>query len=251
MKPHEEFIRIVPGADTAVLMIHGIVGTPRHFDFLLPAVPESVSLWNMLLPGHGGTTENFGRSGMEKWIAETEKALLSLAESHRRLIVVGHSMGTLLALRLALKYPGKVSQLFLLAVPLRMMLTPTAMATSLHTAFGNSEKDTPLQAAARRCGGTALSRDPFAYLGWIPRYLELFALARQLRPKLHRLTVPCRAYQSRRDELVSMRSCHCLRQSENIQLHILEKSMHYFYTQEDEAFLRNELKMVIEKEEVR
>ena len=28
---HEEYIRDVPGSDTAVLFIHGILGTPNHF----------------------------------------------------------------------------------------------------------------------------------------------------------------------------------------------------------------------------
>ena len=28
---HETYTRLVPGADTAVLCIHGILGTPNHF----------------------------------------------------------------------------------------------------------------------------------------------------------------------------------------------------------------------------
>ena len=32
---HQEYVRKVPGADTAVLFIHGIVGTPNHFTDLI------------------------------------------------------------------------------------------------------------------------------------------------------------------------------------------------------------------------
>ena len=44
---HQEYRRIVPGADMAVLMIHGIVGTPHHFDNLLPLIPENWSVVNL------------------------------------------------------------------------------------------------------------------------------------------------------------------------------------------------------------
>ena len=45
---HRTYARIVPGAGTAVLMVHGIVGTPRQFDFLLETIPEDVSVLNVL-----------------------------------------------------------------------------------------------------------------------------------------------------------------------------------------------------------
>lgn len=35
----QAYIREIPGAKTAVLMIHGIVGTPEHFAMLYPYVP--------------------------------------------------------------------------------------------------------------------------------------------------------------------------------------------------------------------
>ena len=49
--PHREYIRLVPGADTAVLFLHGIAGTPRHFDARLPLVhlvPENWSVYTVL-----------------------------------------------------------------------------------------------------------------------------------------------------------------------------------------------------------
>ena len=35
---HREYRRIVSGADTAVMFLHGIVGTPNHFRDLIPLV---------------------------------------------------------------------------------------------------------------------------------------------------------------------------------------------------------------------
>lgn len=250
MNAHKEYIRIVPGSDTAVLMIHGIIGTPRQFDFLLPTVPESMSLWNMLLDGHGGTTRDFSRSSMAKWLSQVDSAIDELSKTHSRLIIVGHSMGTLLALNTALRHPEKPSALFLLASPLKMKYTPTAIATSLHIVFGNPAKDSPKHISARHCCGIGLSKNPLHYLGWIPRYLELFALAREMRPQTGALKVPCKIYQSARDELVSMRSLKYLKDRENIELHILPKSMHYHYSEDEKIFLREELENIIKKVEV-
>ena len=39
----------------AYIFVHGIVGTPNHFDFLMEYVPEDVSVWKLVLDGHGGS----------------------------------------------------------------------------------------------------------------------------------------------------------------------------------------------------
>ena len=64
---HRTYARIVPGAGTAVLMVHGIVGTPRHFDWLIPEFDETWSVYNILLDGHGGSVDDFAETSMKKW----------------------------------------------------------------------------------------------------------------------------------------------------------------------------------------
>ena len=63
---HSEYIR-VNSSETAVLMIHGIAGTPAHFRELIPVIPEDWAVYNILLDGHGKNVEDFGRSSMQKW----------------------------------------------------------------------------------------------------------------------------------------------------------------------------------------
>ena len=65
--PHSPTFRSIPGSDTAILFIHGIVGTPDHFLDLLPLVPSDWSYANILLPGHGGSVGDFSRSSMALW----------------------------------------------------------------------------------------------------------------------------------------------------------------------------------------
>ena len=61
---HKPFKCIVPGAENAVLFVHGIVSTPRMFDDFVALVPQTWSVHNLLLPGHGGTVQDFGRLSM-------------------------------------------------------------------------------------------------------------------------------------------------------------------------------------------
>jgi len=60
----QAYIREIPGAKTAVLMIHGIVGTPEHFAMLYPYVPEDWSIYSIRLAGHGGSVEDFAAASM-------------------------------------------------------------------------------------------------------------------------------------------------------------------------------------------
>ena len=99
---HSEYKNIVPGAKRAYLFVHGIIGTPDHFDKLIPMLPEDVTVWNLLLDGHGKGPTDFSRASMKKWRATVKSALRELAASHDEIFVVAHSLGTLLTMEEAL-----------------------------------------------------------------------------------------------------------------------------------------------------
>ncbi len=227
---------------TAVLFIHGILGTPRHFDFLLPLLPDDWSVCALTLPGHGGSVSDFSRSSMTQWKAAVESSLLQLTASHERVFIVGHSMGTLLAVHAASTQQKKLAGIFALAMPLRPHFTPKALGICLHTAFRSPETDNAFQRVCRRSCSISLSRNPFAYIGWIPRYLELFALARDTRKAMPTLAVPCIALQSARDELVSRTSLRYMGRAKVMEL---AESMHYFYSDTDRQAIENEFKKFI------
>lgn len=234
--PHREFRRIVPHADTAVLFIHGIVGTPRHFDGLISLLPDTVSVHNLLLAGHGGSARDFARASMRAWEEQVEAAITALAETHQHIYIVAHSMGALLSMEAALHHK-EVEKLFLLAVPLRVSLTPAMVRNSWKVYRGSIASDDHAALAARQCCGVAQTKNPLPYLGWIPRFLELFAKIRYLRRLLPRLTTPSLAVQSMKDELVSPRAMDELRRNSHIALLPLPHSGHYYYPPEDKAAL--------------
>lgn len=234
----KEYLKISQGADTAVLFIHGILGTPDHFCDLLPLVPESFSVHNIVLDGHGKGVRDFSKTSMKKWEAQADTAFRKLAESHKSVIVAGHSMGTLLSVDLALKYPDKTKLLFLLNVPLTPRTTPTSARHSFRVLFEKVREDRADEVAAKNAYGIEIDRRLWLYIGWIPRFIELLIKADSTKEKLSQLEVPCLAFQSRNDELVSNRSEKILRKHRNITVTTLDASSHYLYGESDKEKLK-------------
>ena len=133
---HSEFIREVAGSRKAVLMVHGILGTPRHFDFLLPLIPEDWSVYNILLDGHGGKVSDFSHASMEKWRSQVTRRLDDILERCDQVILVAHSMGTLFSIQEAVRRPDKIRYLYLLQCPLRPRLSLRGACQAAVLPFG-------------------------------------------------------------------------------------------------------------------
>jgi len=236
---HKEYKRIAEGANKAVLFVHGIVGTPNHFKAFVPLVPENISVYNILLDGHGKGVKDFSKTSMEKWKKQVSLAVEELAQEHDSIYVVGHSLGSLLAIEQAVMC-SKINKLFLLAVPLKVSLKPKLFANLLKVYLGKMDPQNEELMAAMECYGIANEKNPVRYIPWIPRYLELFSQIRYIRGVINTLDTPTVAYQSCRDEMVSRKSKMMLEKNPKICVIELKNSGHYYYEKSDYAFLKNE-----------
>ena len=241
---HKEYIRIVQDSNIAVLFIHGIVGTPNHFNEFVSLVPESFSVYNLLLDGHGKSVKDFSKTSMKRWEAQVASIVEKLSLTHEKIYIVAHSLGTLLAIDQAIKNK-KVCKLFLLAVPLRLSLKPKMPINSLKVYFDKIRSDDYEALAAKRCYGIEKDKNPFHYIGWIPRFLELFAKIRKARQTVNLLDKTCLVYQSGKDEMVSRRSAKYLINNTSILVNELEKSGHYYYDKDDFDFLLTEFNKML------
>ena len=233
---HGAFMKNVPGSDTAVLLIHGILGTPDHFADLLPLIPDKWSVCNLLLDGHGAGMAEFAHTSMKKWKAQVADKLEELLAEHRRVVIVAHSMGTLFAISSAIRHPERIGGLFLLAVPVRPRLSFKAIAASAKLMLGLAEKD-KTAAAMRADSSVRLERGIWKYAAWTPRFVELLREAGLTEKELHRLAVPTVAVQSNRDELVSKRSAAVLERNPCICVVQMPESGHFGYQDRDRAEL--------------
>lgn len=229
---NSETRRLVPGAKYAVLFLHGIAGTPEQFRSLTgleQLVPKDWSVINVRYPGHGGDALDFGSSSIEQWRSHARKAFLTLEETHEKVLIVGHSMGTLFAIQLALEFPDRIGGLFLLNVPLRPMPRLFFIPGCLRLAFGCIRPDHPKEACLQTACGVTPTNRVWQYLTWLPRVFELFGEIAGTEKYLRNLCVPCIAFQSGTDDLVSNLSARVLRKSGVMTVRELPESTHFYY----------------------
>ena len=243
---HTAYTRAGSSKD-AVLLIHGIAGSPDHFRDLVPIIPETFSVYNILLDGHSGTVREFARSSMDKWKEQVHLTLNTLLARHEKIVIVAHSMGTLFAIAKAIQYPDRISALFLLNVPTRPWVRFSTMVTSLKVAF--EKLDDPRAQAMRSDTGIMLTPKLWEYIGWAPRMLELLQECHRIRKIIPLLRVPTQTYQSKVDELVSIRSCLDLSNHPYIKNTVLLDSGHFVYGPEDTGLLQTRLLQLLTLQE--
>ena len=107
------------GGEVGALLVHGFTSTPFEVRYLgerLAAV--GIAAVGPLLPGHGTTVDELGRTSWRTRAAAVEAELDVLRARCRRVVLAGVSLGALLALELASRRGPDVAGVCALATPL-------------------------------------------------------------------------------------------------------------------------------------
>ena len=241
---HRSFMREPADARNAILLIHGICSSPRHYDFLMEDIDENWAVYNILLDGHGGSVRDFGNTSMKKWKAQTHSMLEMLSQRYDKILVVGYSMGTLLEIEALPQFP-KIQGMLLLNVPMIPWVRLRNWSSIFTLTKGDQIRDAAISEACKRSISIQLTKDYLQYARWVPNFLELFALARYCRRHKDQIQVPCIAYLGSNDELVSMRSRKYLEGNPNVTLRIMEGGGHLIYPQESIEQIRADLRALL------
>lgn len=213
---------------TVILCIHGIQGSPRQFDWLLPALPGHIPVENLLLPGHGADVRAFRRSGMPVWQAFVDAKVQELSSRYESILFIGHSMGCLLGIDACIRLHTKVQALVLLACPLRLRPSWRYVWNNFCAAASIRLND-PFVAAART-GNSVEAKSPLAYLSCVRPYLQLLKKMRTVRRQFPGLALPVLAVHSQRDEIVGSRSLEYFKSLPRAETMIVPDSGHYLYS---------------------
>lgn len=194
--------RPLPDADRAALIVHGFTGTPFEMSSLVP--PLAAAGWSVevpRLPGHGTHPQDLAGVRARDWQAFVAERYRRLRARYRRVVVIGLSMGGVLArgLLAAPVPPDAVVSLaapWRLADPLARRLLPWLRLSGVaaHMAWvkdGGSDLVDPVAAA-----------DPVNYR-WAPlaAVAELDRLLRRMRrPPAPRAPVPALLLHGRLDQ---------------------------------------------------
>jgi len=93
------------GSRTGLLLIHGFTGSPGEMRPLAEHfAQEGYSVTAPVLAGHCSTVEEMNGTSHSDWIQSAYNAYMDLVCDTDRIIVIGHSMGGLIAFYLANRY---------------------------------------------------------------------------------------------------------------------------------------------------
>jgi pimeloyl-ACP methyl ester carboxylesterase len=134
----------VGGAGETALLLHGLGGTSNSWTPLLAALSRCVII-RPDLPGSGRSHRVEGELTIDRTVEATLRLLDVL--SHERVHVVGHSMGTIVAVHLAAREPKRVRSLVLFG-PLLAPPDPARDAIRARGGKARSEGMTGMQAIA-------------------------------------------------------------------------------------------------------
>lgn len=244
---HEEFVFDVEKSDTVFLCIHGILGSPNHFNFLIERLPETVGVHNILLDGHGKTVEDFSHTSMSKWQEQVDEKIEYLAEHYDNIIIVGHSMGTLFAMELSFRYTNKIKFLFLLQSPMKMGIKPSIIKHSYQVIYDKIDYNDKVCVASKDAFSINIETKLYKYVQWTPRYIELFKKAFDVRKMIEEIHVPCVFFQSKLDELVPISSCKVIQKNSSVKLNVLNNSSHFYYEDMDLEIILREFDKIKEE----
>lgn len=185
-----------------VLLLHGLTGTPAEVRPIAEALHAAgFAVRAPLLPGHGDA-ESLAEQGWTAWYGAAAELLRSLAEGGR-VLVVGFSMGALLALRLAAVERERVAGVAAISVMLELPAWQAALARGLaalrhHPRLGRFVGHFPKRAvdvriSAHSRGSPSLRVFPYAAIA------SLADLQRDVQLRLGHITAPLLLLHGRHD----------------------------------------------------
>jgi carboxylesterase len=103
---------LLRGGRAGVLLIHGLTGTPAEMRFVGKGLNRAgFTVYGMQLAGHCGSEADLLKTGWRDWARSVREGADRLRQEVDHLFVAGLSMGSILALNLAIEKPQWVDGL--------------------------------------------------------------------------------------------------------------------------------------------
>lgn len=199
-----------PGRLPGHLFLHGFTATPDELRFLADAAhADGFAARAPLLPGHGTSLPDLAAVRWQDWYETAEAAAVSLGAERAPVVVVGQSLGALLALHLAAARASWVSALVLLAPALFLRARWVEWAAPLWPLLARLRPYWPKGDADIADPQARVARIGYEQIA-LAALSELLRLQRIVRAEVGRVMQPALIVQSRQDHTCSWRGVEFL-----------------------------------------
>lgn len=234
IKGQEVLYKHFKGSKEAVVFIHGILEGPKQFSKLAEiAYRKGYSVYMIFLPGHGGSSMEFATTNYMRWIEFVSKHISLLLSRYKSILIVGHSMGALLAICEKVARPKGIKALFLIDPPLKVHLWPRVIKGAIKIYLGQVKpKERYILAEYHAMSVGPLK--PKAFIGWVTRYSELLSIVAYTKKQISKVHLPIYLVFAAKDEFVSWKSrAYFKSYSGELKVLYLKNSGHFFYDCKD------------------
>lgn len=181
------------------------------------------------LKGHGGSLADFRASGCEQWQESAEEHLKALEKDYDRILLVGHSMGGLLAVRAAIARPEKVVGVVAIGFPIKISIGPRWIGMNMAAARPPAPDEDPRITSAREMSGVPI-RNVKEYFSTLPQNRSFLKVTRLTRKEISRLNAPLTVVNFNKDEIVAPSVPAFVRKKlPGAQIHVLPGSYHFLF----------------------
>jgi carboxylesterase len=232
--------------NTAVLLVHGIYGSPQQFCAIAQHLHAlGVASRTVLLKGHGGSGRDFRLANGAAWQETVQEEAAQLKNRYPHVFLMGHSMGGLLCLQEALR--NGADGVMTLCAPLSVKVGFSQITMTARMLLGNPAHDDERMRCYRRVNSVKATF--FESVLGIIRFFDLFVQMKLAKEAAKSLQTPTLILQSRHDESVWLQSALELHKllGQTSRLVFLEHSTHAYYPPEDEQRMLLEIEQFLEK----
>ncbi|HEY9764809.1 MAG TPA: alpha/beta fold hydrolase [Chroococcales cyanobacterium] len=186
-----------------VLLLHGFTSSLDTVNGLVPCLERDHIPYRMpLLRGHGSRPEALLGVTSRDWFVDARAALFDLLKECDKVVVVGLSMGGVVALQLAMEHPEQLAGV----VPVAAALEFRDPLTRLTPLLGKIRKFWPSPKLPKKASYRSTNYPYFP----LDSFISLQKYGREMRPRLKEINIPILVIGSRKDTVVPQRAAETI-----------------------------------------
>lgn len=223
-----------PESKQAILFIHGMMEGPKQFRHLAQmAYNTGYSIKIILLPGHGVQGSTFAKTSYKQWVMYVSEQIKQMKKQYEEILIVGHSMGAILALCEMTADDHQIVGSVLIDTPIKVHLWPRVIEGAIKIG-AHTVKPWERYTRAEYHAISVYQMKGLDYIRGIVRYYELLVLIHYARKQIHKIQKPILLIFAKKDEFVSLKSRRFFKKVPSVvEEVILEDSGHFCYDHMD------------------